>query len=335
MKKLIIILALCALLPSFVFAEYLTDLIPETGVKCLYYEGNSAGNGTTTLYFPELISTAKIGSDPNYIGYWLAVIHDVAGAGGAPQAEYREITNYSATSGVLTVTTAFTALGAGDKVYLFQSAELHALAGTQGVPAVTATKLAAGVNLAEGLLYVNNTVDTINAVKAEYAEQMLENIVGNPLTSAYFVTVTTGAQSVDSTWSSVATHEVFDVTGNIEFWLMVYDSVSYNGADSLIIQVGGVEFTSMAKVDWDAGEFVQYKSTDWGVKYAIDPTLASVGCAEPSALNAVLIHGYSFGLDIGYEVQTASVIAGISRWLLWYKPLSSNGTVVAGAGGTL
>src|SRR3990167_7379448 len=173
MRKYII--ALCSLLPFVVVGQYVTDVFPDDGSKVLIYGANSAGNGTTTVGFNELISTGALGSAPNYVGYWCRVIHDAGGARTAPQTQMRQVTGYSSTTGVLTFATGFAnALASGDKVYLFPGSSLQAICGTEGVPAVTATKLAAGENLADGMLYINNTADTVNN-KLEYAEDMAES----------------------------------------------------------------------------------------------------------------------------------------------------------------
>ncbi len=160
MKRLILIVAM-ALVPGLLLGQYITGRLPDDGALVLRYDANSAGNGTTTLCFTELISTALLGSAPNYDGYFLAVIHDAGGTGAAPQIEYREVSDYSSTTGVLTFGTAFSALGAGDKCYLFQSSVMQAIAGTQGYSvAPVAAKIGLNVNLAEGLLRVTDVTDS-------------------------------------------------------------------------------------------------------------------------------------------------------------------------------
>lgn len=131
----------------------------DNGTRVLTYRASSAGNGTTTLAFNELI-----GKEFNYEGYFAVVLYDAAGDEALPQGEFREITDFAATTGVITVTTAFTvAVAAGDKVALVPSMELQTLIGSFGVPAVTAAEFTAGVSFAEGLLDINNDVDSLRS----------------------------------------------------------------------------------------------------------------------------------------------------------------------------
>lgn len=161
-----ILLALC--LAVSVQAQYTTMAVPDDGSRVMLYQAPSGGNGTTTLQFPELITTGNPSTSPNYIGYFLAVIHDAGGAGGAPQIQFREVTNYSGTTGVLTVGTAFTALAAGDKCYLFQSSILQAILGTHGLPVdPTGAFHAAGIGVAEMVAQLQDSLRLIHPFIAD------------------------------------------------------------------------------------------------------------------------------------------------------------------------
>ena len=106
------------LLPAVIQAQYVTDVVPDLGERVMYYTANSAGNGTTTLCFPELIQTGALGSAPSYIGYSLTCIYDAGGAGALPQRETRAVTGFAPTTGVLTFVEAFTLAASEDKFWL-------------------------------------------------------------------------------------------------------------------------------------------------------------------------------------------------------------------------
>ena len=177
---------------------------------------------------------------------------------------------------------------------------------------------------------IDAVVDTIN-LKVEYAEYMLENIQGIPATSSFFLSQT--VDHSDPAWDDVATNEVFDVTGYIEFWLMVYDSVNVvctNATDSLRFLVGTSLVWSCLGDGFDAGELVPF-----GTASAAGPVLTTAVSNVVNGNGGCIYHGISLGLDIGYEHVTAVAVTGVTRWLIWWKPLSASGTVAAGAGGTL
>jgi hypothetical protein len=156
------------------------------------------------------------------------------------------------------------------------------------------------------------------------------------------LSVTTGLQSVDSTWSSVATHEVFDVTGPIEAILTVWCDVSGDGADSLTILLAGqTPFTAIEKVDFDAGEIMSINTAPvanvaW-VKMEVDPVVAFTPVDVNSLVQSQIHFVNPTGLDIGYEIEIASMIAGQVTFNLKWRPLDTGtkSTVTAGAGGTL
>jgi len=451
MRKYII--ALCALLPFVVVGQYVTDVFPDDGSKVLIYGANSAGNGTTTVGFNELISTGALGSAPNYVGYWCRVIHDAGGAGTAPQTQMRQVTGYSSTTGVLTFATGFAnALASGDKVYLFPGSSLQAICGTEGVPAVTATKLAAGENLADGMLYASNIADSceaegelirsstdslqkwiggadgatwgtatepaaginliegfgfaqnqldsisggfygavglqwgtatepgngVNLVEGfGYAQNQLDSLVGGvygdvglqwgtaaapangvaldeAIRKIYdLVAVTAGVGDLDtlvvyvnhvladSVWVTVGENEViaFPTGVEIEFWLSVRDSIALDGADSISVCIGdgtATILTKILKVDLDAGEYVTFAPASLGTYRVENPTLANFSVIGDGMAGTSVFHGVSNGADIGFNVQTATIITtGYSVWTLVYRVKSGSGVPTAGAGGDM
>lgn len=187
------------------------------------------------------------------------------------------------------------------------------------------------------LTTVDDYVDTeVGAIRdsLEDANDILQ-VLATPAfgySSPKFVSVT--VDHSNAAWDDAATNEVFDVTGHVEFWMCVYDSVligATNATDSLRILVGTSLVASFLGDGWDAGEFVSF-----GGAAVAGPTLTGANaCAIDGIGGTIRLHGFSLGTDIGYEHVTAVCLTGSTRWLIWWRPLNSTGGVVAGAGGTL
>lgn len=381
-----LVMVLCLLIVSPVLAEQTGTggqwIVTATGTAstftCADLTSITSGTGLTSPY--------------NGGAYYCVVLSDAGGSHVAPEGERRKVTSVSS-AGLVTVDSAFTASPAvGDIIGLFATIE-GMIYGSEGLPRMgAATKLAAGVSIAEGILYVNNSVDTLrselnsttgiatfpagvfhaNGVSIaealawesdslrrafvqlttvvdslEDANDILQSINSSvPWYSGRggtnYLEVTTGAQSVDSTWSSVATHEVATITGPVELWIVCYDSVAYTGADSLLILFESqTSVGRYAKNDVDAGEIVSWNVPPAAgvtvVSYVADLTtsISIMGNGQTSTVTSI-IHALSTGgLDFGYQIQTASAPSGILVFKIWWRDLNGASAVVAGAGGSL
>lgn len=163
MKTILLVFTSVLLIAGLAFGQgsgaIAPNWYPDDGTRVLVYRAISSGNGTTTLGFSELI-----GKNFTYDGYFAMVVRDAGATGALPQTELREVTDFSGTTGVITVGTAFTvALAAGDVVVLANRPELHVLFGTFGVPYVTGAEFGAGVSIAEGLADIDDEIDTLHA----------------------------------------------------------------------------------------------------------------------------------------------------------------------------
>lgn len=155
------------------------------------------------------------------------------------------------------------------------------------------------------------------------------------------LSVTTGLQAVDSTWSSVATHVVFTISRDIEYEITVTCDVSFTGADSLFIGFAGTYFTRMAKVDADVNEILSINTAPvanaaW-VAQVVNPGV-SIAPVEKNSLVQSQYRGISVGgTDFGYAIQTASAPAGQLTFNIRWRSLTTDvpATVVAGLGGAL
>ena len=132
------------------------------------------------------------------------------------------------------------------------------------------------------------------------------NYLAVPIT---FAALTTG---------SVASHEVFTVTGLVRM-RVVECPVNVAGAGSIQFGVEGATnalIASTTGVDLDAGEL-------W---YDATPTTAYDTVAN------VVLERIINGLDVGYEVTGDTLTSGGVTFHCWWEPLNATGAVVAADG---
>ncbi len=128
-----------------------------------------------------------------------------------------------------------------------------------------------------------------------------------------------------ATWKSVASHEVFTVTGLVRarLWVECTQSVtSTGGASTLQFGVEGATNTLIAATgedDIDIGEL-------W---YDATPT------TKFDAYSTVVFDYVTNGLDIGYEIAAEATTVGTLVFHITWEPLNSTGNVAIGAGGSL
>ena len=355
MKKLIFTILIISLFVGMAIAK---DIGPLT-----YADSNVEND---TLRFVQLQYTAGSGS---LVGKWLycASTTDLA----SPMFEACLIQKYTYTTGLCIVDTAssadigFSANGtAGDIFWVLDNPPANALI-RRGL---TATKVATGVDPLDYMLYLTNSADSAD-VAAEFIRSFIEDLESDADTTELTVqqimglidtevptlqtdldeltdewrTITAYVDHVkaDSVWSSVATHEVFTFpTGaEVEFELTVQDSIALQGGDSLIVKIGANKIVALLKNDWDAGEYAQCGLTAAnfiaGAYNVYNTAIASCGVNGEST-GSITLSGVSKGIDIGYEVQTNTIVnAGYSIWTLRYLVRNGTGVVTAGDGTAL
>lgn len=180
-----------------------------------------------------------------------------------------------------------------------------------------------GINSADNQF--SSTLVTANAdgsmiERQEYIQQNMNgtgmvygapNYLAVPIT---FAALTTG---------SVATHEIFTVTGAVRLRILAECTVNVAGTGSIQLGVAGVTNTLIASTtgtDLDAGEL-------W---YDATPTTAYDTVAN------VILERIINGLDVGYEVTGDTLTSGAVTFHCWWEPLNATGAVVAADGtGTL
>ncbi|MBU2040089.1 MAG: hypothetical protein KKH95_13165 [Gammaproteobacteria bacterium] len=146
--------------------------------------------------------------------------------------------------------------------------------------------------------------------------------------SPNYLSVVTSMAS--ATWNTVATHEVFTVTGlvHLRMWIECTATLT-DAADAARIQVGyedDTDFFITVQEAATAGAALLATGCIW---YNATPTLV------PPTFVAGQFNYMINGFDIGYEVTGAAFTGGSITWHCVWEPLNSTGLVVPGAGGVL
>lgn len=191
---------------------------------------------------------------------------------------------------------------------------------------VTNVETAVSTTLPATIQAVREADSTQLAANATTLIQTNASLWSPPLATNY-LEVAVNFVAADSVWSSAATHEVINITGIVEFWLVVEVTGSAEGADSMGVQFGSSVLQKSLIVDWDSGDIVTLGTTS-ATSYT-DPTAYGDGANK-------VYHGFSNSVDIGYVVDGTGTIvnAGGAKFKIWWKNFGA-ATVVAGAGGTL
>lgn len=161
-----------------------------------------------------------------------------------------------------------------------------------------------------------------------YTIKTLKNLGMIGTSNPNFLSVVTSMAS--ATWNTVATHEVFTITGlvRIRFWIECTATLT-DAADAARIQVGH-EADTDAFIAVTAGATAGAALIATGVLY-YDATPDLLPSAPATSIFDYVVNNY----DIGYEVSGAAFTGGSLTWHCVWEPLNATGNVVAGAGGVL
>lgn len=139
------------------------------------------------------------------------------------------------------------------------------------------------------------------------------------------------ADMTSTTWNTVATHEVFTITGMVRIWFCIQcGGTLTDAADGASIQFGN-EFVTNAIIASTGAAGAGGNTIAVGEMW-IDATPADFSAAETAGILKQVVSG---GTDLGYEITGAALTGGSLVFHAWWWPISSNGAVAAGAGGTL
>lgn len=139
-----------------------------------------------------------------------------------------------------------------------------------------------------------------------------------------FLSVTADMSS--TTWNTVATHEVFTVTGTVRVRILIECTENIADADNTGMIQFGVAGATSAFIASTTGTALDANDL-W-----YDATPTTTYETTSTALIDKIVTG---GVDIGYEIATTDFTDGTLVFYVWYEPISSTGAVAAGAGGTL
>ena len=135
-----------------------------------------------------------------------------------------------------------------------------------------------------------------------------------------------------ATWNTVATHELFEVTGLVRISMYAECTATLtDAADAARIQLGyegDTDFFIASTEGATAGVNLIQTGALW---YDTTPTLIPAALGTAVFTTAMV----PTGLDIGYEITGAEFqTGGITFHLVW-QGLNASGGVTAGAGGVL
>lgn len=152
---------------------------------------------------------------------------------------------------------------------------------------------------------------------------LVDQIIGNEFifNRARYISVT--ADLTSATWNTVAAHEILTVTGTVRVRIIprCTSSVTSGGAITFIL---GTETTTNAMIASTDGTTI-----DAGMFWL--STTPSHYYAKTSVIDAIIANGQ----DVGYTIGTNAATGGTIIFDIWWEPISSNATAVAGAGGAL
>jgi hypothetical protein len=142
----------------------------------------------------------------------------------------------------------------------------------------------------------------------------------------YFVVT---ADMNNATWQTVASHEIVDVTGMCKLTIIPECTASVSSvSDNGTIALGDVTTTNSIITASTLGSGVMATGELW-----VDATLTRTILTQ-TQLNA-LTFVVANSKDIGYTIATNKTLTGTIKFHVWWTPLDSTGSCVAGAGGSL
>jgi hypothetical protein len=138
------------------------------------------------------------------------------------------------------------------------------------------------------------------------------------------------ADMTSATWNTVASQEVFTVTGlvRMRMWIECTDTL-VDAADGADIQFGVEGATNAFIASTGAAGKGGVGLATGELWYDTSPTVV-----YDVATNVIMDYVIN-GLDVGYEITGAALTAGALEFHCVWEPLNATGNVVAGAGGAL
>ena len=144
-----------------------------------------------------------------------------------------------------------------------------------------------------------------------------------------YIAVTADLSS--ATWNTVASHEVLTVTGTVRVRVVIECTETLaDAADGASIQMG-VEGATTAWIGSTGAAGAGGNTIAAGEIWCDTSPADTNGNTGTLALDKII----GGGLDVGYEITGAALTNGTLVFHCWWVPISSDGAVIAGAGGSL
>jgi hypothetical protein len=176
---------------------------------------------------------------------------------------------------------------------------------------------AIGANNANNAFGSATVVPNIDGSLLERAEALMRTTGLNAHNPNYGVNTITFAAG---TTGSVATHELFTITGAVRFWMLALCTTNVAGAGSIQFGISSATnswIASTTGTDLDAGDV-------W-----IDASPAEVeGTYATSVFDRIVANG----IDVGYEITGDTLTSGVVEFHYAWAPISADGNVVAADG---
>ena len=183
-----------------------------------------------------------------------------------------------------------------------------------------------GINTSNNLYDSSNVAANADGSVLERLEDLLNKINAGKIqyNSTNYIAVTADLSS--ATWNTVATHELFTVTGLVR--MKVIAEVTVNGddtsGDTSTIQLGTEDATN----GWIAA--TQVDDLAAGEIWA-DATPTETNGNYSSLVFDKVVNAK----DVGYEIANEAATAGTIIFHCWYEALNATGAVVAGDGSAM
>lgn len=200
------------------------------------------------------------------------------------------------------------------------------LAGSGGIKTFPAAAVPANdVSLAEVLRDIWDSLrNGTGGSEPGINRSIIDEIRGSAINYGGKNYLSVSADMTSATWNTVATHELFTVTGAVRMRVMAEvtgDCTSAGGAATIKLGVEGATgawISATGEDDLDTGDI-------W-----FDATPTETNGNFSSLVLDKVVAG---GIDVGYEIENEAFTQGTIVFHCWWEALNATGAIVAGAGG--
>jgi hypothetical protein len=184
-----------------------------------------------------------------------------------------------------------------------------------------------GVNDADNAMDTSTVVANANGSVYERLESLALSVLGPTKDHPNYLAVSTGTFDTTGTWSTIAAHEIAQVTGMVKMLIIPECNTTVSSVDDTgTIALGDETTTNSLIAASTLGSGVMAAGELW-----VDATLTRTILTQ-TQLDAITFV-VANGKDIGYTVADKALSGGSMTFHIWWIPLDATGLVTAGAGG--